>query len=261
MFHIRVLAYFGILPRLRDKPCESKFEPTQNDDCSVVMANIPAICLEEWESEEAVEYEQLPSGEVILFRRLGGFYLDDAEALLDWIWRDRKSLTILCGAIRMRGWSTLFYVLWAHVRDSPRADQLCRRLWHLLMRYTLIATHDERALALRLIHSIADRFPLGGGEYKFIPVDQVDARNILSAFQVYLTSTKEDPNIKHVYPLFALVFYSALFIGQAEVISLLDMILQHTWKMFEQNHRRDVTHKIKDAFYYGYRAIWVIVYV
>ncbi|CAE6451728.1 unnamed protein product [Rhizoctonia solani] len=253
--------YYGFLC-LQPEVLERILGPVESDDCSEVIAITPAVMLErrydERRLKRAVGYEKHPSGDVMFFRGLGGFYLEDAEALFDWIWSDRKAFMVLCRRIYMRGWSTLFYVLWARLRDSVRAETTCKGLRHLLMRYALVAPPQERSLACKIIHSIEDTFPVGGEEYKFVPVDPADAQNILDAFRKYLIPTREDPNIKTPHPLFDLLFYSALSIGREEVISLLDTILQHTWKLFEQNYRHDVVLKIKDAFYYGFRAIWLV---
>ncbi|CAE6538535.1 unnamed protein product [Rhizoctonia solani] len=246
MFQITILAYYESLPHLMRKG-ELKYDSAEEDDCSVKLADIGALTFEH-------QYDG-PG-----YKKAVEFHPEDAEALFNQIWRDRKAFMIICRQIGMRGWSSLLHVLWTQLRDMPleRADEYCKGLRHLLMRYSLIASFRERELATKTILAIEDRFPVGGQEFRFIPVDQEDARNVVDAFEEYLKPRNGDPNVRAIYSIFDLVFYSALYIGREKVAALLDMVLQHTWSFFEPNLRKNVAHKVKDAFHYGSRAIWTV---
>ncbi|KEP48224.1 hypothetical protein V565_130420 [Rhizoctonia solani 123E] len=246
MFHIGILAYYEALPHLMYKG-ELKFDPTERDDCSIQLADMGALTFERQHDGPG-------------FKKVVEFYPKDAEMLFNLIWSDRKAFTVVCRRTRMRGWSSLFRVLWMYLRDLEliRADQYCKGLRHLLMRYSLVASFRERELAIKTILVIEDTFPIGGQEFMFVPVDHEDARNTLDVFREYLKPTDGEPNSKAIYSIFDLVFYTALFIGRDEVVSLLEMILRQAWDFFELNLHRNITHKIKDAFIYGARAIWTV---
>ncbi|KAG8758949.1 hypothetical protein FRC11_002798 [Ceratobasidium sp. 423] len=200
--------------------------------------------------KNALGYYKSATGQAIIFQKGGGFTLEEAESVLDWIWKERKAFMVICEKIKMRGWSALFFGLWGHLRESVRAYENCKRIRHLLMRYALCASSDECRTISDMMVAIEQEFRIVGAECQFEvpPLDREDGQNILDTFKDYLTPTESV-----IFP-FELVYNAALHTRPQEVSSLLVTIINHTWRILE-HERPDWKQKYNDAFYYGARII------
>ncbi|CAE6454528.1 unnamed protein product [Rhizoctonia solani] len=235
MFHIGILAYYEALPHLMYKG-ELKFDPTERDDCSIQLADVGALTFERQHDGSGFKKVILPERR----RNVIQPHLERQKGIY--------------GDLSAYSYARVELIVSRAVNISS-ADQYCKGLRHLLMRYSLVASFREREPTIKTILAIEDTFPIGGQEFMFVPMDHEDARNILDVFREYLKPTDGEPNSKAIYSIFDLVFYTALFIGRDEVVSLLEMILRQAWGFFELDIHRNITHKIKDAFIYGARAI------
>ncbi|KAL5640128.1 hypothetical protein ACGC1H_007421 [Rhizoctonia solani] len=200
--------------------------------------------------KKALAYRKSAAGQAIIFPNGGVFTLEEAESMLEWIWKERKAFMVLCAKIKMKGWSALFFGLWGLLRESVRAYENCKRIRHLLMRYALCAPSKERMVVADMIMAIEQEFRVVGAECQFEvpPLDREDRQNILDTFKNYLVPTESV-----IFP-FELVYNTSLHTRPEEVSSLLITIMDHTWKTLEYD-RPDGKEKYCDAFYYGARAL------
>ncbi|CUA68256.1 hypothetical protein RSOLAG22IIIB_07786 [Rhizoctonia solani] len=230
----------------------SDLEPDK-DDASNSLVKLTSICIKKSLHPElykdALGYHKSTTGTTI-FQNGGGFTLEDAESMLDWLWKERKAFMVICAEIKMRGWTALFFGLWGLLRESVRAYENCKRIRHLLMRYALCATSEECNVIADMMVVMEQEFRIVGAECQFEvpPLDREDGQNILDTFKDYLVPTKSI-----IFP-FELIYNASLHTRPEEVSSLLITIMDHTWKTLEYE-RPDWKEKYCDSFYYGARII------
>ncbi|KAH7338714.1 hypothetical protein B0J17DRAFT_658200 [Rhizoctonia solani] len=200
--------------------------------------------------KNALGYYTSEIGQASIFQNGGGFTAEEAESMLDWIWKDRKAFMVLCGKIKMRGWSALLFGIWGLLRESVGAYEHCKKIRHLLMRYALCTSGEETVAVADMMSAMEQEFRIVGAgcQFEVPPLDKEDGKNILDTFQDYLVPTESV-----IFP-FELVHNASLHTRPEEVVSLLVTIMDHTWRILEYE-RPDWRQKYSDAFYYGARVI------
>ncbi|CAE6450298.1 unnamed protein product [Rhizoctonia solani] len=82
--------------------------------------------------KNALRYNKSATGRASIFQKGDdGFTIEEAESMLDWLWKDRKAFMVLFTKIKMRGWSALFFGLWGLLRESVgqnRAYENCKKI-------------------------------------------------------------------------------------------------------------------------------------
>ncbi|CAE6454534.1 unnamed protein product [Rhizoctonia solani] len=237
--------YYGVHSR---PPDVLDFDPTVRDDGSICLVwDVTEALMERCDDpkwEKVVAFSENSHDDRIPLAKLGGFSLEDAKALLNWIWDDRKAFTVLCSRIRMKGWSVLFYVVWAYLRKSGRAELYCKKLRHLIMRYSLGAFPQDEILASGILLSIDRKFPLKRHEREIPPVDSEDAQRLLDLCRDNLS-----PGKGATTSTFDLMFYTTLSIGRDQLFWYLDTIVLHTWEVLR--HSRSEITELRLAFFHG----------
>ncbi|CAE6460673.1 unnamed protein product [Rhizoctonia solani] len=238
--------YYHVHPR---PPDMLDFDPTVRDDESIYLTwDVTHALMERCDDpkwEEVVAFNESSHDDRILLAKLDGFSLEDAEALLNWIWDDRKAFTVLCSQIRMEGWSVLFYVIWAYIRESGRAELYCKKLRHLTMRYSLGASRRDDLLASGILLSIQKKFPVKRHEREIPPVDSEDAQRLLDLCRDNLSPEKGATT-----SAFDLMFYTTLSIGRDQLFWYLDTIVLHTWEVLQLSSRTGIA-EARCAFFHG----------
>ncbi|KAF8596162.1 hypothetical protein BDV93DRAFT_611032 [Ceratobasidium sp. AG-I] len=246
----------------RNRFSDSRFAKTGQGDLAHSMANFVARTLQgslvlfNGNGMSTILRRSLnPRGNACLLH-LGGFHDSDAEFLLDRLWEDRKAFMVLCNRVEIPGWSILLAVIWEQIRYFERPDLQCKMIKSLLLRYILVSSRQECALAYHIIREIDRALPSRDDRvFKFPPVDVDDARNILAAFMKYLHTTQDSREMFEMMTLpFSAVYHTASVYLQDEVAPLLEAVLNRTWRIMEEE-QLTAQERMLSAFEYAGSAL------